>query len=213
MSSWGPVQSPIAYPGSAGWGGGVPPGQSPGSGPLGSGRYAPSDYLPKLAQFGIATPTPVNPMDTTGSILPKNVLDGTNAFGANSVPGAYGNNGEFLNTPGDGSGIDSLVSTLASIGRGIKDFWNNAVGTPQNPGWGSTAAGLGNGIFNSVMGMKAYGLAKDTLEFNKQSYAQNYAANKTLTNGQLEDRQRARVASNPGAYQSVGDYMNLHGVK
>ena len=32
-------------------------------------------------------------------------------------------------------------------------------------------------------------------------------------NTQMEDRQRARVASNPTAYQSVGDYMNKNGLK
>lgn len=66
---------------------------------------------------------------------------------------------------------------------------------------------------NSYMGMKQYGLAKQQFAESKRQYNQNYAAQRTLTNSQLEDRQRARVASNAGAYESVGSYMNRNGIK
>lgn len=68
-------------------------------------------------------------------------------------------------------------------------------------------------LSNSYMGMKQYGLAKEQFAESKRQYNQNYAAQRTLTNSQLEDRQRARVASNAGAYESVGSYMNRNGVK
>ena len=61
--------------------------------------------------------------------------------------------------------------------------------------------------------MKQYNLAKDSLAFQKDSFNRQFDVNKNLTNSRLEDRQRARVASNSGAYQSVGDYMNQNGVK
>jgi len=61
--------------------------------------------------------------------------------------------------------------------------------------------------------MKHYGLAVDQLKESKRQYNQNYAAQRTLTNSQLEDRQHARVASNAGAYESVGSYMNRDGSK
>ena len=57
------------------------------------------------------------------------------------------------------------------------------------------------------MGMKQYGLAKDALNQAKEQYNKNYAAQKTTTNSSLEDRQRARVASSPNAYESVDTYM------
>lgn len=63
------------------------------------------------------------------------------------------------------------------------------------------------GLGNLYMGMKQYGLARDSFGESKRQYNQNYAAQRTLTNSRMEDRQRARVASNPGAYQSVGSYM------
>lgn len=83
----------------------------------------------------------------------------------------------------------------------------------QQQGWGGLALGAASALGNTWMGMKQYGLAKDALKENKRQYNQNYAAQRTLTNSQLEDRQRARVASNPGAYQSVGDYMKQNGIK
>lgn len=97
-------------------------------------------------------------------------------------------------------------------GAGGGGFMDSLLGTKEAPGWGGTAMGAASGIFNAWMGMKQYGLAKDTLETNKQQFAQNFGAQQKMTNSRLEDRQRARVASNAGAYQSVGDYMKTNGV-
>lgn len=80
-------------------------------------------------------------------------------------------------------------------------------------GWGSAALGLGQGLASAYMGMQQYGLAKDQLAFQKNAFNKNYAAQRQSTNTALEDRQRARVASNAGAYQSVGDYMKQNGVR
>lgn len=79
-------------------------------------------------------------------------------------------------------------------------------------GWGGMALGAAQGIGSLFMGMQQYGLAKEALAENKKQFGMNYAAQRNLTNSSLEDRQRARVASNPGAYQSVGDYMAKNGV-
>ena len=83
----------------------------------------------------------------------------------------------------------------------------------KTDGWGGLALGAAQGIGNAFMGMQQYGLAKDSLENSKQQFAKNYEAQKTTTNAALEDRQRARVASNAGAYLSPSDYMNKNGVK
>ena len=68
-------------------------------------------------------------------------------------------------------------------------------------------------IANGYLGMKQLGLAQDQFNFQKDAFNKNWAAKKATTNSALEDRQRARVASNSGAYQSVGDYMNQYGIK
>ena len=80
-------------------------------------------------------------------------------------------------------------------------------------GWGGMALGAAQGLGNAYMAMKQYGLAKDSLAENKRQFQLNYDAQKSTTNSALEDRQRARVASNAGAYQSVGDYMDKNGIK
>ena len=83
----------------------------------------------------------------------------------------------------------------------------------KTDGWGNLALGAAQGIGGAYLGMKQYGLAQDKFKETKRQFNKNYESQKTLTNGQLEDRQRARVASNPGAYASVGDYMKKNGVK
>lgn len=88
----------------------------------------------------------------------------------------------------------------------------NADGT-MSQGWGGLALGGAQALGSLFMGMQQYNLAKDTLAANKDQFEKNFAAQKTTTNAALEDRQRARVAANPGAYQSVGEYMNRNGVR
>jgi hypothetical protein len=80
-------------------------------------------------------------------------------------------------------------------------------------GWGGLALGGVSALGNLYMGMKQYGLAKDQLNFQKSSFERNWEASKSTTNSALEDRQKARVASNPGAYESVGSYMGKYGIK
>lgn len=80
-------------------------------------------------------------------------------------------------------------------------------------GWGGLALNAAGGLASAFLGMKQYGLAKKTLEENKRQFDMNYAAQRQTTNTRLEDRQRARVASNANAYQSVGDYMAVNGIR
>ena len=79
------------------------------------------------------------------------------------------------------------------------------------PGWGGMALGAASGIGQSMMGMKQLGLMEDQLKEQKRQFDINYAMQKKSFNSQVEDRQRARVAANPGAYESVGDYMKKYG--
>lgn len=108
----------------------------------------------------------------------------------------------------------------------INDVWDRRINglfpsQTQDPKTGAVmrdggtlapALGAAQGIFNAWMGMKQYGLAKDALASSKQQFNLNYDAQRTTTNAQLRDRQAARVASNPGAYQSVGEYMTANSI-
>lgn len=75
-----------------------------------------------------------------------------------------------------------------------------------------TLLGLGTSVADSWLGMQQLDLARDSFAFQKDAFNKQYENQRSLTNTQLEDRQRARVASNSGAYQSVSDYMGKHGV-
>lgn len=90
-------------------------------------------------------------------------------------------------------------------------------GTDTKTGIKSTGLAMpliagGSSILQSLLGMQQYGLAKDQFSEAKKQYDQNYNAQVKTTNTALEDRQRARVASNPGAYQSVSDYLTQNKV-
>ena len=83
-------------------------------------------------------------------------------------------------------------------------------------GWGMPALGAAQGAFNAWLGMKQYGLAKQQLAEGKNQFGLNYDAQRTTTNAQLEDRQRARLGASggvTGGYQSVGEYMAQNGIR
>jgi len=109
--------------------------------------------------------------------------------------------------------LGSVSGSTASNGNGIMDWLKSAMGTKEAPGWGGMALGAASGLASTYLGLQQYGLAKDTLANNKQQFQMQYDAQKRMTNSNLEDRQRARVASNSGAYQSPSDYMSKYGVK
>lgn len=107
--------------------------------------------------------------------------------------------------PNFNSGATNMSGPGAKTG-----FFDGALG-PN--GWGELALNAAGGLASTFLGMKQYGLAKQTLAENKRQFQLNYDAQKRTTNTRLEDRQRARVASNANAYQSVGDYMATNGIK
>lgn len=69
------------------------------------------------------------------------------------------------------------------------------------------------GIGNAYLGMKQYGLAKDSFKFQKKAWERDFAVQKNMINSEMTDRQNARVAANPGAHESTASYMSKWGVK
>ena len=86
-------------------------------------------------------------------------------------------------------------------------------GTRENPGNFGSILGAAGGLTSAFLGLKQYGLAKQALDKSQKQFEMNYAAQRDLTNNRLEDRQAARVASNPNGYQDVASYMSRWGVK
>ena len=139
---------------------------------------------------------------------------------ASSPTGGLGlqTNGAMITTPSLTGGVGQAPGGMwGRVGNWARDsgFLGSRDPTTgvQTQGWGGLALSGAQALGSLYMGMKQYGLAKDTLAANKAQFERNFEAQRRTTNAALEDRQRARVASNPGAYQSVGDYMNQNEVR
>jgi hypothetical protein len=145
--------------------------------------------LSSMAGYGASDYTPISDYSLSSTLLPTQI--GTAVSGASGVATATPN---FM--------------------QGMVGYTDTNTGVKTN-GWGGAALGLLQGLGSAYMGMKQYGMAKDQLAFSKDSFAKNYAAQRSMTNASLRDRQTARVASRQGAsnpYQSVGDYMAQNGI-
>ena len=167
---------------------------------------APNDYSNFGSNWGQPTGLP-----GSGSYGVPALNQGPEMFSQPVVPQDWGalamqgTNGSGFNSGAVGMGNLPVINDMSKSG-----FWGGALG-PN--GWGGLALGGASGLASTIMGMKQYGLAKKSLAENKRQFQLNYDAQKQTTNTRLEDRQRARVASNAGAYQSVGDYMGTNGIR
>lgn len=129
------------------------------------------------------------------------------------VTGAETANAVAQALPGSPAGLGGLFS---GVGKWMEDsgfLGRTLADGTKLQGWGGLALGAGQGLMNAFMGMQQYGLAKKTLEENKRQFQLNYDAQRTTTNSALEDRQRARLAANPGAYESLSTYMDKNRIK
>lgn len=123
-----------------------------------------------------------------------------NLIAAGGQP-AYGSDWSFTDS-GGGGGNPGFMGGI--LGRTDPDGTKHA-------GWGGLALGAASGIGNAYLGMKQYGLAKDSLKENKRQFNQNFGAQQKMTNSRLEDRQNARNAAS-GGQQDTASYMKKWGV-
>lgn len=77
---------------------------------------------------------------------------------------------------------------------------------------GSMVLGAVGSALNAYNAYKANKLAQDQFNFQKQAWQANFNNQRKMTNSQLEDRQKARVANNPIQNESVDSYMRKYGV-
>lgn len=162
--------------------------------------------VPSILSQSLSTPEVPN----VGATAPASDLFASLSNWGKQIPGMAG----VASAPT--SLIPNPMAGLQSFGGtpgGGNSLWDLFVGTTEKPGIGGMALGGLQAAGGAFLGMKQYSLAKKALEEGKRQFNLNYDAQKSTTNAQLEDRQRARVASNGSAYQSVGDYMNRYGIK
>ena len=160
------------------------------------GNPAMNTGMPAMATPG----APMGPLDA-GYMNQMDMQNNLFSSGGVANAGGFSLPGQ---TPGGGN---------AGFMGGMNNFLSGFAGSKEAPGWGGMAVGAATGLANAYMGMKQYGLAKETLANNKEQFQMNFEAKKGMANSQMEDRQRARVASNASAYQSPSDYMTKYGVK
>ena len=147
-------------------------------------------------------PTLVQPPAPSYSLSPNTGIGTGVQAGAAAAAGGSGIGGLFANLFAD----DGLFSRNSLFG-----------GTDTNTGirtqgWAPIALGLGQAILGGIQGNRAQKLAEDQFKESKRQFNLNFDTQRKTINTQLEDRQRARVASNPGAYQDVDSYLKKNGV-
>lgn len=125
---------------------------------------------------------------------------------------------DFSSMPTGGLGFQSNGFSLQTpnltggMGNGPTNTSIPFFSTRDQQGYGSFALQGASALANLYLGMKQYGLAKDQLAFQKDSFNKQFDANRSLTNSRLEDRQARRVLENPNA-TGVAEYMSKWGVK
>lgn len=140
---------------------------------------------------------------------------GTIAAGNFNIPNlAF--NGNFAAT------APSYSSLSAGLNGQQLDFSNQYTGSllgnannwlANNAGLVSAGAGLLTGGLNAWNGWNQNKLMEKQMSQQASQFNQQMQLQKQTMNRNLEDRQAARVASNPNAYASVKDYMEKYGVK
>lgn len=168
-------------------------------------RFNPDEF--HLRMFGPQVPAPVvtSPLDSLTSYGSGGLQ--VKGLGAPSpqLTSVSGLSGAFGGTTALGQGMAADPSFMDQLLG-----WRAKDGT-QHAGWGGMALSGAAALGNLYMGMQQYGLAKDSLAFQKDQYAKNYTAQKNLTNAQLSDRQARRVQENASA-TPVAEYMARYGL-
>lgn len=124
---------------------------------------------------------------------------------------------------GGGSMADSVPITPNMAGSSISSTAApNSFNTPTVTGalgtgmsglqLGQLGLGAANGLLNGYLGFQNLSLAKNQARQAQQNWDKQWSANVKNTNAALSDRQAARVASNPNAYESVDSYMKKYGI-
>ena len=131
-----------------------------------------------------------------------------NLFSQSFQPNSY------LQGQGPLASYGSNPTTALINNAGNTDWfsWNNLMGNKNTIGTLPALFGMGNSIMDGWLGMEKLDLAKDSLNFQKDAFSKQFENQRSLTNTEMQDRQAARVASNPTAYQSVDAYMKANGV-
>lgn len=148
------------------------------------GWYAPAQTAP-------AAPT-IAPMDLA-SMTPANLDWGSNAQVMNQT---FGTNNMAGNNIGTGQTFWGKAGNWLSNGNNL----------------GTVVQGIG-ALTNAYLGFRQLSMAKDQLNFQKSSWAKNFANSVSTYNTSLEDRIRGRTSDYAGKENDVQSYLAKHKLK
>lgn len=138
--------------------------------------------------------------------------------------GTTGGNGavgqSLVNFPGFGGGGSAGAPVSGGSGGMFNSLFSRQSlfgGTDPSTGmstggWAPVALGAGQAIFGALQGNKAMGLAEKQFKEGQRQFDLNFNSQRQTINTQLEDRQRARNASNSTAYENTDDYLRKNRV-
>lgn len=127
--------------------------------------------------------------------------------GGGAGGGSFGTQmGNVIGGNGAGSAAPGLFSRQSLFG-GTDPTTGITTG-----GWAPVALGAGQAVFGALQGNKATKLAENQFKESVRQFDLNFNAQRKSINTELEDRQRARVASNSSAYESVDSYLKKNSV-
>lgn len=107
----------------------------------------------------------------------------------------------------------ALGMDMPSYTQGTNWFSKMGNWAAQNADLLKAGAGLITGGLGAWNGMQQNKILRQNMKQQAGQFREQMDLSKQNINRNLEDRQRARVASNPVAYESVQDYMKKYGVK
>ncbi len=151
-----------------------------------------------------------NPLQTNATDVMNPLTDFSSVLSSWGTPAA-GGGVEFTTPPMFPAGTNTGASTPNANWQ-LDWFGGTRPDRTQVAGYIPTAVDAFSGLAGAYLGFQQMNLAKDQLEQNKRIFNLNFANQAQTVNTQLEDRQRARVASNPDAYESIDSYMNRNRV-
>ena len=162
-----------------------------------------------------------NPAQTAAAVLPGAVAPAAMPTGADlswampaqGTPFSYGMGGA---TP---AGVTPTAP--ADTGGGFMNFMRGQQGVAGDgvTGWlgngqnlGAVVQGIG-ALTNAYLGFRQLSMAKDQLNFQKSSWAKNFANSVSTYNTSLEDRIRGRTSDYAGKENDVQSYLAKHKLK
>ena len=107
----------------------------------------------------------------------------------------------------------SMGMDMPSYTQGGTTFGNLGNWAAQNTDLLKSGIGLITGGIGAWQGYNQNKLMRQNMGQQASQFREQMDLSKQGINRNIEDRQRARVASNPTAYESVDSYMKKYGVK